>query len=352
VAIQSAGAPTAGGTGGRNAPAALAAGSDQAFAGEIVSRSFLDIISRNVNEMSHVQGSKEILMLSPGFIGMPGKEQDQVITQTVAAGVVINVLDSKSAFRELTVPESEQIPPLPPASYTFDVAGLGIEQAMADFAYSTGGLFFHHDGDKFSHGYLELGDIPDMSYILALHSDTSDAKYHHLKVQVKSSGSAAVEARSGYYPLVKVAATADPPAADNSALRAKLDAQVVSMTPVTEFPFTVGLAPFEKMPDGKTKITVLLHADLKDLAFATRNSRHTQKLTLVAAVFDENDKMVSAKEGLMEFLLSDGKFNSIKNEGVGASLVLEAGPGLYRLCTVGQDVDGKMASTLNKIQVP
>ena len=56
-----------------------------------------------------------------------------------------------------------------------------------------------------------------------LDSDTSDPKYHHLKVQLATPGTRVLEARSGYYPLTKVAAPA-PVAVENSALRTKLDA--------------------------------------------------------------------------------------------------------------------------------
>jgi VWFA-related protein len=328
----------------------VGSGTSPAAAGEFISLAFLDLISGYDNDMARLPGSRAILMLSPGFIGMPEREQDQVITKTAGAGIVINVLDSKSAYREMTSSESEVGYSLPPASYTFEVTGLGIEASMAEFAHSTGGLFFHHDGDPFSHGYHELSDVPEVSYVLALHPTEADTKYHRLKVQLKGSATSLLEVRSGYFPPKSVAP--EPSAGNVTALRAKLDAQVVSMTPITDFPFTVGLGSFEKQPDGKTKITVTLHADMKDLPFVMRNDRHMQKLTLVAAVFDASGKMVSAKEGLMDFALSDAKFNSIKAEGVGASLVLEAPPGLYRLCTVGQDEEGKIASTLNKIQVP
>jgi len=327
----------------------IGAGTSPAAAGEFVSRAFLDLIAAYDNDLGHLPGSRAILLLSPGFLGMPEHEQDQVLTKTLAANVVINVLDSKSAFRELTASESEQGYNLPASSYTFEVAGLGIESSMAEFAHSTGGLFFHHDGDPFSHGYHELGDVPEVSYVLALHPDEGEAKYRHLKVQLKSPGTNLVEARTGYFPPK---GAAPQPAGDSSGLRVKLDAQVVSTTPVTEFPFTVGLQPYTKLPNGKTGITVMLHADVKDLPFATHDDRHTQKLTLVAAILDEKGNLVSAKEGLMEFALSDAKFDSIKTQGVNASLILDAMPGLYRLVTVGQDVEGKMASTVNQITVP
>jgi VWFA-related protein len=327
--------------------AGLTASADSAVAGEFVSQAFLELIASYDRDLAHLPGSRAIVLFSPGFAGTSPKDESRVIDQTLNAGVVINTVDCKDGFRERSSPESE--PTVLPASlYNFEVTGLGPEASMAELARSTGGLFFHHNSDRFSHGYHELGDAPEVSYVLAVPPEEGD-KYRRLTVQLKSPGSNLVEARSGYFPPPKGAAAE---AANLSALRPKLDAQVVSMKTIEDFPFSVGLGAFEKLPSGKTKITVMLHADLKDLPFAVRDNRHTQMLTLVAAIFDEHGKMVSAKEGLMEFALTDAKYNSIKGEGVGASLVLEAGPGLYRLCTVGQDIDGKMASTLNKITVP
>jgi VWFA-related protein len=338
-------------SGGRSG-AVPTAGVSPAAAGEFISKAFLDLIAAYDNDLSHMQGTRAILLLSPGFLGMPDHEQDQAINRTLAAGVVINVLDSKSSFRELSPSQSEMGYVLPPTSYNFEPSGLGIESSMAEFAHSTGGLFFHHDGDPFSFGYHELGDVPDVSYVLALHPEEGEGtKYHHLKVQLKSPGTNQVEVRTGYFPP-KGAAAEPAPAGDAAALRAKLDAQVVSLAVTTDFPFTVGLDPYSKLPNGKTSIVVKLHADVKGLPFAMRNDRHTEKLTLIAAVLDEKGTIVSAKEGLMEFALSDAKFTQVQTQGVNASLVLDAVPGVYRLVTVGQDAEGKLASTVNQITVP
>src|ERR1039458_8362137 len=82
-----------------NGAPVVSMGADLASAGEFISRAFLDLIANYDNDLSHVPGSRAILLLSPGFLGMPEHEQDQVITKTLATGAVINVLDSKSAFR-------------------------------------------------------------------------------------------------------------------------------------------------------------------------------------------------------------------------------------------------------------
>ncbi|GEM_PF-3418305 len=340
------------GVGGRGGtPQTTAAQASLTAGGEFVALKFIEMINSYDNEFSHMAGNRSILILSPGFLGVPEREQDNAINHTAATNVVINVLDSKSAFREVGA-EAEGAGgySLPAAAYTFDVGGLGVEAGMAEFAHSTGGLFFHHDGDPFSHGYHELADVPETSYLVGLRGEEGD-KYRRLKVQLKSPGNF-VEARTGYFPSKDAPPAPASSESDSPAMRAKLDAQVDSMTPVTGFPFTVAIKQYSKLPNGKTGVEVMLHTDMKALTFGTRNGRHTQKLTLVAAIFDESGKRVSAKEGVMEFNLTDAKLTQIQGEGVTPSLTLEAEPGTYRLCTVGQDAEGKLASTVNKIQVP
>ncbi len=326
-------------------------GIDLAWSGEFISRHFLDLISAYDKDLAKMRGGRAIVILSPGFMGMPEKEQDAVISQTAAANVVINVIDTKSALKESPASLAEPVYELPPSTYTFTVSRLGTEQAMAVFAADTGGLFFHRDGDQFSRGYREFGDIPAVTYLLAMHQGEGE-KFRRIEVALKTPGSnqmgaSHLEARLGYYPSKEAAAPGEDPA-----MRARLDAQVLSTKPAADFPLKPSLGQSTKLANGKIAVPVTLHVDLKGLQFGARNNRHTQKLTFVAAVLDPSGNFVAGKEGSMEFALTDGKFESMKQQGVNASLVLEVPAGQYRLSTVALDADGKVAGSLNAIQVP
>jgi VWFA-related protein len=329
---------------------AAAPGADASFGQEITARSFLDVISGFEGRMAGMAGSRTIVMFSPGFSGMPEREQDQVIDRAVRAGIVINVLDTKGSYIEVPASSSASLQ-LPATTYSTDPGSLGVESAMAEFAHSTGGLFFHRDGDPFSRGFRELGAVPEFSYLLAVRPDNSDTKYHKLKVQMASaasSGPYAIEARSGYFPLPKGAVTET---AETETARAKLDRQVTSMQPVTDFPSSVGVQ-YDKLPNGNTAIRVLLHVDIKSLQFTKQNDRRKQRLTMVAAILDDSGRLIAAKEGLMDFAVTEAKYNSLLASGLSLTLNLEAAPGIYRLSTVAQESQGKLASTLNAIQVP
>ncbi len=325
---------------------AIVVANDQSLGQEMVARSILTIVDRFVNEMARMPGNRAVVIFSTGLGGMPDREQDQVIRNALRNGVVINVLDSKNSFTELPSASAEAAYRLVPEMFTIDSAGLGIEAAMADFARATGGLFFHHVSGPLSHGYREVAAVPDASYVLAVRAAGNDQKFHKVKVQLGAPGSYSVEARNGFYPPKGGAESAG-----SADARVRLDQQVVASKTIAEFPSSVGVQ-YRKLANGNTSIQVMLHVDIKTLQFAMQNGRHLQKLTLVAAMFDSAGKMVSGKEGLMELALTEAKYNSFLGNGVNLTLNLEAPSGTYRLSTVAQDAAGKVAGSLNAIQIP
>lgn len=320
----------------------------QASAQGYVSQQAVILVGAFVNSLARQQGvNRTILLFSPGLQFMEGREQDPVISQAVRAGVIVNVVDTKDSFTEAKTAESAS--PVPAKAYNFEAATLGAEAAMAEFAQGTGGLFFHRLSESLSRGYSELPATPSTSYVLYAKAEAGDSKNHKIKVQLASASPAyAVESRGSYFPPSKDVVEGG---AHQGDLRAALDQQVIAMKTVAEFPSTVQVR-YGKLPNGNTGIQVLLHVDIKTLPFTKQGDRETQKIVFVAAIFDSQDKMVSAKEGFLDFTLPEAKYESLKESGVNASLTLEAPAGVYRLSTVTQDVQGKMASTLNAIQVP
>lgn len=345
--------PGGGTTGGANRLGAQSApGADTSFAEELTAKSFLTVIGTFESTMARLPGNRLIVMFSPGFSGAPERDADRVIAQAMRAGVVINVLDTKSSFTEGAAGAGTTVA-LPVATYTTDPSKLGLESSMADFAHSTGGLFFHHNGDPFSHGFRELGVLPETSYILAMRPDAGDTKYHRLRIQLNNvqlsaaAGGNQVQARSGFFPLVKGAAAET---AESQEIREKVDQQIVSMQPVADFPSTVGVQ-YNKLANGNTGVQVVLHVDLKAVPFGTLKDKRTQKLTLVAAILDQTGKLITGREGQMDFAVSEAKYKSLVESGVTLTLNLETPPGTYRLSTVAE-AQGKLSSTLNAIQVP
>jgi VWFA-related protein len=71
---------------------------------------------------------------------------------------------------------------------------------MADFAYGTGGTFFHNNNDL-EIGLRRTADPPEFVYVLGFSPQRLDGKFHKLKVKVNQSEKLTVQARQGYYAL-------------------------------------------------------------------------------------------------------------------------------------------------------
>jgi hypothetical protein len=92
-----------------------------------------------------------------------------------------------------------------------------------------------------------------------------------------------------------------------------------------------------------------VHVAFDKLQFPIRDGRRVQHLTLVVALLDGNGNIVAAKQGEMDFAMTDLTYARLWTSGINAGLNLDVRPGKYRLRAVVQEaVDGKMAdSTLN-----
>jgi hypothetical protein len=230
------------------------------------------------------------------------------------------------------------------------MSNMSIEAAtevLANLSEATGGLFFHHNND-FSFGFRELGAIPEITYLLGFHPDDAalDGKFHKLKVHLTSANSYSVETRPGYFATPRAA-----PSEDKG--RAEIDRQVMRSETIQQFPATVQMNYGPKNAAGATPVHIQMHVDLKPLVFAQRDGRHYQKLTFVFALLDDKDAIVSAREGSMDFALTDSRYQDLQQSGVNATLTLEAPAGKYRLRAVAMEgAVGQMAAQAYIVQVP
>jgi hypothetical protein len=95
-----------------------------------------------------------------------------------------------------------------------------------------------------------------------------------------------------------------------------------------------------------------IHVAIDKLQFPVRDGRRVQRLNVVAALLDANGNIVAAKEGTMDFGMSDATYARFSAAGINAGLNLDVPSGKYRLRTVVQEsVEGKMASSTLNIEV-
>jgi VWFA-related protein len=71
---------------------------------------------------------------------------------------------------------------------------------LGDFAYGTGGRFFHNSNDL-EGGLKQLEIVPEISYVLGFspQNEKMDGHFHALKVTLTGKQKYAVQARRGYY---------------------------------------------------------------------------------------------------------------------------------------------------------
>jgi VWFA-related protein len=318
----------------------------------INSQNTLAAVSQAVGELYRMPGpktpgSRVLLLVSSGFLtGSLERERDLVTDQALRAGVVINSLDAKGLFAETPgrpFGEDQGTTGTPIEVYVEETLNAvdRVEEPssiLANFSASTGGLYFHHN-NGFSEGFRELGSAPEVTYMLGFRPVETelDSKYHKLKVSLASSNSYAVQARPGYF------AASAAPASDNG--RVEMERQVTGSEVLKDLSATVEAQAGVKASNGTTPLHVKMHVDLKGVEFPEKSGRRMQKLTFVFALLDKENTIVAAREGVMDFALTEAKFANLMENGVNAVLTLEAPAGAYKLRTVAiEGVKSKMAT--------
>jgi len=95
----------------------------------------------------------------------------------------------------------------------------------------------------------------------------------------------------------------------------------------------------------------VLHLDIAHLQLVNRSGRHTEQLTLIAALFDADGNFVIGKECEIDFNMKDDTFNTLST-GMTAGLTLHAPPGKYRLRGVVREANqGKVTASSQAVEV-
>jgi VWFA-related protein len=328
----------------------------------INSQDTLAAISQALGELyrmpgPRIPGGRVLLLVSSGFLsGSLERERDLVTDQALRAGVVINSLDAKGLFALMPgrpFGEDQGTADTPPEVYfqeTLNALDREEEPSsiLAGFAAATGGLYFHHN-NGFSQGFRELGGAPETTYQLGFRTDeaTLDNKYHKLKVSLNANSNAyGIQARPGYFAVSKAASAEEKG-------RTELERQVTGPDILKGFAATVEGQAGAKSANGMTPLHVRMHVDLKGLEFPEQNGRRVQRLTFVFALLDKDSTIVAAREGEMDFALTEARFGSLMESGVNAMLTVEAPPGIYKLRAVAiEGVQSTMTSLSYAIKLP
>ncbi|MGH9482599.1 MAG: VWA domain-containing protein, partial [Terriglobales bacterium] len=314
-----------------------------------VSEDIFTAVRGAVASLGAQPGPRILVLASGGFLSDTlGDLQDTIIDEALRANVVINALDAKGLYTDDPARPLDELATtvgeLPLPTYFFEVTSKlsqhqAEDTAMASLAVSTGGLFFH-DNNDLTLGFERLGLAPDVTYDLAFAPTIPhDGKFHQLKVELAPPiKGTIIQARRGYF---------DPPpgpAAED--LAAALDAAMRASGVSDAMPAAVQARP---QPGG---VGVHVTLDVGKLGFTSVQGRRTQRVMLVAGLFDGQGKFVTGEQGELELALNDATFKRYRAQGMGASLRLAAVPGSYRLRVVVQEAsDGKLSAFSQPVAV-
>jgi VWFA-related protein len=325
----------------------------------IASQTTLDAIARAMRTLQNLPGRRLFLLISSGLnSGTLEIEMDRLINQALHAGIVVSALDAKGLYTEVpgrgANDEINTVGALPVTTFRFETSAAGVSgfvsnQVMSDLAQATGGLFFHNNNDL-PNGFRQVGSIPEVSYVLGFHPGEGSVggKYHKLTVSLTGTKPYVVQARPGYFGFSKPSGGTKPIEPNT---RERLDQEVMGASTLTDFGATVAFQIDGAQQPGIVTIKTQIHIPIDQLQFPIRDKRRVQQIRIVVALLDAAGNIAAAKEGTMDFAMTNDTYARLYASGINAGLNLDVPPSKYRLRTVVQDaVEGKMASSTMSIE--
>jgi VWFA-related protein len=304
-----------------------------------------------IRHLSVMPGERIMVLASPGFLlGTWYQDESNLIDRANKVGVVINTVDARGLYTPEVLGDVSQ-----PITDTPATAGLKTnyrvqEQfedgfVLADFAYGTGGTYFHNSNDV-AKGLAEAGGTPEVSYILGFspQNQKMDGRYHTLKVTITGKRKYTLQARRGYYAPKKV---------DDPKERAKEEMQeaVFSQDEIQDVPLDLQTQYFKG--DASAHLSVVSRIDVKGIHFRKADGRNFDDLTVATVIFDDNGNFVTGGEKILEMRLLDKTFDRLSHTGVVMKSSFDLKPGKYMVRQVIRDSEGsQMAAKNGTVVIP
>ena len=315
---------------------------------EFTYRALEDIIRR----LGVMPGERVLVLASPGFLlSTQYSDEMGIIDRANKASIVINTVDARGLYTPDIGGDISQ-----PQTDTVQTTGLKntyrtdeqTENAyvLMDFAYGTGGTFFHNSNDLDT-GLNRAGATPEVSYILGFspQNQRMDGKYHTIKVVITEKRKYSVQARRGYYAPKKVN---DP----QEQAMAEMQEAVFSQDEIQDLLLDLQTQYF-KTGDAGAQLSVVSKIDLKGMHFRKADGRNYDNLTVATVIFDENGNYVTSGEKILEMRLLDKTYSRLSQTGLVMKSSFELKPGKYMVRQVIRDSEGaQMAAKNGAVVIP
>lgn len=301
-----------------------------------------------VNFLGRQPGRRMLLLASGGFLtGSLGYVRANIVQAALHDGVVINSLDARGLYTEGPGRGADyvgDVTKLPLPTYFYEESShmgeqMAQEEALADLAESTGGLFFHNNNDL-TVGFDRLGLIPAITYELTFSPGAiaHDGKFHKIKVELMPKSKDIIQARPGYYA---------PQPASGASLQSAMDAAMRSQASETG----LAAAVYPHPQSGGVRIQV--HFDTAQLPFKKQQGREQLDLRFIAGLFNAQGQFVVGKQANMELALKEATWKHLQQEGMNVDLSLKSAAGNYRLrVVVATAPSGRVYAGSQAVSVP
>src|SRR5262249_40687733 len=110
---------------------------------------------------------------------------------------------------------------------------------------------------------------------------------------------------------------------------------------------------FFKKNDGRAKVTVVTHVDLKALHLRKAEGRNRDELSVTTALFDSNGNYAAGIQRGVDLRLKDETFDRWMANGILVQSNLEVKPGTYLIRVVVRDSEGQLMARRNgSVDIP
>ncbi len=300
-----------------------------------------------LRRLAAMPGERVMLMVSPGFImGLQTSDMLMVVDQANHASIVINTLDARGLY----TPDMGDI-----SSPRNGIAQMGTyrvaaqtEQSyvLADFAYGTGGAFFHNSNDIVG-GMKMIGSAPEVSYVIGFSplGEKMDGSFHTLKVKLTGKQKYEIQARRGYYAPRKLK---DPKEQEKQ----DIQEAIFSRDEIMDLPLELQTQYFKK-DASEAQLSVVSRLQVKGMHFRTADGRHNDSLIFATAIFDDNGNFVTGGEKVLQMHLLDTTYDKVMRTGLTLKSSFDLKPGKYMVRQVVRDAEGsQMAARNGAVDIP
>jgi VWFA-related protein len=325
---------------------AIVAASRALSKGDIASNYATRHIEDVLRRLSGMPGQRKLVFISPGFIIATFlSEASEVIDRSNRAGVVIDTLDARGLYTPDVEGDiaSPQVDSRRTRGYklSYRVAAQSVQsRILEDFAYGTGGTYFHNRNDL-DVALRQAVAAPATSYLLGFSPQNLklNGSFHGLRVELAGKHKYTIQARRGYY-APRTLKTPEETA------KQEIQEAVFSQDEIRDLPVDLQTQFFRKDPT-QARLSVLAHLDLKTIKFRKVDGRNHDDVTLATVIFDENGNFVTGGEKILEMKLLDTTLQRLDRSGITVKSSFDVKPGTYLVRLVVRDKEGELMAARN-----